>query len=82
MPSLLDVGNLFIFVSGFMMIRTAYRDRAVLRGYNLVGSLSLAVGITLVILFYAFEGYWVSVFLTLPNYGYWIVVVASLLRTR
>jgi hypothetical protein len=69
MPTTLDVGNFFLFVSGFLMIYTAYRDREVLKGYNLVGTLMLVLGIGFVIVFYIQEGYWVSVFLTLPNYG-------------
>jgi hypothetical protein len=82
MPTILDVGNLFIFVSGFLMIRTAYHDRQVLKGYDLAGSLLLATGISFVIVFYAQMGYWLSILLTLPNYGYWLVVVASLLKNR
>jgi len=82
MPTTLDVGNFFLFLSGFLMIYTAYRDREVLKGYNLAGTLMLVLGIGLVIVFYVQEGYWVSVFLTLPNYGYWLVVAAALIRTR
>jgi hypothetical protein len=82
MPTTLDVGNFFLFLSGFLMIYTAYRDREVLKGYNLVGTLVLVLGIGLVIVFYVQEGYWVSVFLTLPNYGYWLVVAAALIRKR
>ena len=80
MFSFLDLGNLFLFVSGFLMINTAYKDREVLTGYNLTGSLMLAIGISFMMIFYLQEGYYVSIFLTLPNYLYWIVVVASLLR--
>ena len=82
MPTTLDIGNLFLFISGFLMIRTAYRDRQVLKGYDLTGSLLLATGITFALIFYAEMGYWLSILLTLPNYGYWLVVVASLLRKR
>lgn len=82
MPTTLDVGNFFLFLSGFLMIYTAYRDRGVLKGYNLAGTLMLVLGIGLVIVFYVQEGYWVSVFLTLPNYGYWLVVATALIRTR
>jgi hypothetical protein len=82
MPTMLDAGNFFLFLSGFLMIYTAYRDREVLKGYNLAGTLMLVLGIGLVIVFYVQEGYWVSVFLTLPNYGYWLVVAAALIRTR
>jgi hypothetical protein len=82
MPTTLDLGNLFLFISGFLMIRTAYRDRQVLKGYDLAGSLLLATGITFALIFYAEMGYWLSILLTLPNYGYWLVVVASLLKAR
>jgi hypothetical protein len=82
MPTTLDIGNLFLFISGFLMIRTAYRDRQVLKGYDLTGSLLLATGITFALIFYAEMGYWLSILLTLPNYSYWLVVVASLLRKR
>ena len=82
MPTTLDVGNFFLFLSGFLMIYTAYRDREVLKGYNLMGTLMLVLGIGLVIVFYVQEGYWVSVFLTLPNYGYWLVVAAALIMMR
>jgi hypothetical protein len=78
----LDVGNFFLFISGFLMIHTAYKDRAVLSGYNLVGSLMLAIGISFVIIFYIQQRFWLSTFLTLPNYLYWIVVVVSLLKNK
>ena len=52
MFTMLDVGNFFLFISGFLMIYTAYQDRNVLSGYNLVGSLMLAIGISFVIVFY------------------------------
>ena len=82
MPTTLDIGNAFLFISGFLMIRTAYHDRNILQGYNLTGSLLLATGITFALIFYAQMGYWLSILLTLPNYGYWLVVVASLLKKR
>jgi hypothetical protein len=82
MFSTLDLGNLFLFISGFLMIHTAYKDRAVLTGYNFIGSLMLATGITFVIIFYLQEGYYISTFLTLPNYLYWIVVITALIRKR
>ena len=82
MFTMLDVGNFFLFISGFLMIRTAYRDRGVLAGYDLIGSLMLAVGISFALVFYFQMGYYVSIFLTMPNYLYWIVVVVSLLRNR
>jgi len=82
MFTMLDVGNFFLFISGFLMIYTAYQDRDVLSGYNLMGSLMLAIGISFVIVFYIQQGFWVSTFLTLPNYLYWIVVVVSLLRNK
>ena len=82
MFTMLDVGNFFLFISGFLMIHTAYKDREVLSGYNLVGSLMLAIGISFVIVFYIQQGFWVSTFLTLPNYLYWIVVVVALLKNK
>ena len=78
----LDIGNFFLFISGFLMIYTAYKDREVLTGYNFLGSLMLAVGITFVIIFYLQEGYYISTFLTLPNYLYWIVVLTALIQNR
>jgi len=39
MPTTLDVGNFFLFLSGFLMFYTSYRDREVLKGYNLAGTL-------------------------------------------
>ena len=80
--STLDVGNFFLFISGFLMIYTAYKDREVLTGYNFIGTLMLATGITFVIVFYLQEGYIVSTILTLPNYFYWLVVLSSLIRGR
>lgn len=82
MFTMLDVGNFFLFISGFLMIYTAYRDRDVLTGYNFVGTLMLATGITFVIVFYIQEGYYVSTFLTLPNYLYWLVVLTALINQK
>lgn len=82
MFTMLDLGNFFLFISGFLMIHTAWKDREVLTGYNFLGSLMLAIGISFVIVFYLQQGFYVSTFLTLPNYLYWIVVVVSLLRNR
>lgn len=78
----LDIGNFFLFISGFLMIYTAYKDRDVLVGYNFIGTLMLATGITFVIIFYIQEGYYISTFLTLPNYLYWIVVLTALIKQR
>ena len=64
------------------MIYTAYKDREVLTGYNFIGTLMLATGITLVMIFYLQEGYYISTLLTLPNYLYWIVVITALLNQR
>ncbi len=50
-----------------------------LSGYNLVGSLMLAIW-TSVIVFYIQQGFWLSTFLTMPNYLSWIVVF--LLRNK
>ena len=82
MFTMLDIGSFFLFISGFLMIYTAYKDRDVLTGYNLIGSLMLAIGISFSIIFYLQEGFWISTLLTMPNYLYWIVVVVSLLRKR
>ena len=82
MFTLLDVGNFFLFISGFLMIRTAYRDREVLTGYDFIGSLMLAIGISFAMVFYFQMGYYVSILLTIPNYAYWIVVIISLLKNR
>ncbi len=70
----IDVGNFFLFISGFLMIYTAYQDRNVLSGNNLVGSLILAIWTSFVIVFYIQQGFWLSTFLTMPNYLSWIVV--------
>ena len=82
MLSMLDIGNFFLFLSGFLMIYTAYKDREVLTGYNFIGTLMLATGITLVMIFYLQEGYYISTLLTLPNYLYWIVVLTALFNQR
>ena len=80
--SLLDVANAFMFCSGVLMIYTAYMDRSVLRGYNFVGTILISLAITFMLAFYIQEGYWLSFFLTLPNYGYWLVVFFSLYIRR
>lgn len=82
MFSLLDIGNFFLFISGFLMIYTAYKDREVLTGYNFIGTVLLAVGITFAIGFYLQEGYYISTVLTLPNYGYWLVVITALIQKK
>ena len=46
MFTMLDLGSFFLFISGFLMIHTAYKDRGVLTGYNFIGSLMLAIGIS------------------------------------
>jgi hypothetical protein len=80
MFTILDIGNLFLFISGFMMIYTAYKDRKVLTGYNFLGTVLLATGITFTIIFYIQEGYYISTLLALPNYLYWIVVLTALIQ--
>ncbi len=82
MFSLLDVGNFFLFISGFLMIYTAYKDREVLTGYNFTGTIMLATGISFVIVFYLQEGYYISTVLTLPNYFYWLVVITTLVQQK
>jgi hypothetical protein len=82
MYSTLDIGNFFLFISGFLMIYTAYKDRNVLKRYNLIGSAMLAIDITFVMIFYLQERYYISTFFTLPNYGYWLMVVFSLISSH
>jgi hypothetical protein len=79
---LLDAGNLFLFFSGFLMLYTAYRDRKVLRGYNLLGTILIVLAIGLALSFYAQQGYWLSFALTLPNWSYWLIVGSSILKMR
>ena len=71
-----------MFCSGVLMFYTAYMDRSVLRGYNFLGTFLISLAVTFMLAFYAQEGYWLSFFLTLPNYGFWLVVLVSLLRRR
>lgn len=79
---LLDAGNLFLFLSGFLMLYTAYKDRKVLRGYNLPGTILIVLAIGLAFAFYAQQGYWLSFALTLPNWTYWLIVCTSILKMR
>jgi hypothetical protein len=79
---LLDAGNLFLFLSGFLMLFTAYKDRKVLKGYNLLGTLLIVLAIGLALAYYAQQGYWLSFALTLPNYTYWLIVCASILGRK
>ena len=71
-----------MFCSGVLMFYTAYMDRSVLRGYNFLGTFLISLAVTFMLAFYAQEGYWLSFFLTLPNYGFWLVVLVSLFRRR
>lgn len=82
MISFLDVANVFLFASGFLMLHTAYKDREVLRGYNLLGTVLIVLAITFFLVFYIQEGYWISLALTMPNYGYWLIVAVSIVRNR
>jgi len=79
---LLDAGNLFLFLSGFLMLYTAYKDRKVLKGYNLLGTLLIVLAIGLALAYYAQQGYWLSFALTLPNYTYWLIVCTSILGRK
>jgi hypothetical protein len=64
------------------MVYTAYKDRSVLRGYNFTGTVLISLAISFMLAFYVQEGYWLSFFLTIPNYSYWLVVLVSLFRRR
>jgi hypothetical protein len=79
---LLDAGNLFLFLSGFLMLYTAYKDRKILKGYNLLGTLLIVLAIGLALAYYAQQGYWLSFALTLPNYTYWLIVCTSILGRK
>jgi hypothetical protein len=80
--TLLDAGNVFLFASGFLMLHTAYKDRNVLRGYNLSGTIVIVVAISLFLAYYAQQGFWLSLALTLPNYCYWLIVAVSVTRNQ
>ncbi len=82
MISLLDVANIFMFGSGFFMFYTAYKDRNVLTGYNFPGTMLIVLAVTFTLAFYAQEGFWLSFVLIIPNYSYWLIVLASLIRNR
>jgi hypothetical protein len=79
---LLDLANVFLFASGFLMLFTAYRDRNVLRGYNLTGTLLIVAAISLFLAYYVQQGFILSFALTLPNYGYWLIVCISILKKK
>ena len=70
------------FASGFLMLYTAYKDRKVLKGYNLTGTILIVLAIGLALAYYFQQGYWLSFALTLPNYSYWVIVCSSILRRR
>lgn len=76
----LDIGNVFIFISGFLLLNRAYRDRNILRGYSLPGTILLIIALTFTIFFYIQQGYWVSLVLTVPNYSYWLVVAIYVVK--
>ena len=64
------------------MLKTAYKDRNVLKGYNLTGTLLITIGLSLMLSYFVQQGFWVSFFLTLPNYSYWVIVSVSILSKR
>jgi hypothetical protein len=76
----LDIGNVFIFLSGILLLNTAYRDRRVLRGYSLAGTILILLGLTFFIVFYIQQSFWLSLLLSLPNYFYWMIVATNLNR--
>ena len=71
---------MFIFISGFLLLNRAYRDRNILRGYSLPGTILLIIALTFTIFFYVQQGYWVSLGLTVPNYSYWLVVAIYVVK--
>jgi len=77
---LLDIGNVFIFISGFLLLNRAYRDRNILKGYSLPGTILLIIALTFTIFFYVQQGFWVSLVLTVPNYSYWLVVAIYVVK--
>ena len=79
---LLDIANVFLFGSGFLMLYTAYKDRNILRGYNFTGTLLIVTAISLFLAYYAQQEFWLSFVLTLPNYGYWLIVCVSVIRKQ
>ncbi len=79
---LLDLANVFLFASGFLMLFTAYKDRNVLRGYNLTGTLLIVTAISLFLAYYIQQGFLLSFFLTVPNYGYWLIVFSSIVKKK
>jgi hypothetical protein len=79
---LLDYGNVFLFLSGFLMFYTAYKDRKILQGYNFSGTILIVLAISFFLCYYAQQGYWLSFLLTTPNYGYWLMVCVSVIRNK
>ena len=79
---LLDIANVFLFGSGFLMLYTAYKDRDVLRGYNFTGTLLIVTAISLFLAYYAQQEFWLSFVLTVPNYVYWLMVCFAVVKKR
>lgn len=76
---LLDSGNVLLSGSGLLMFYTAYGDREALRGYKLAGTILIIAAVSLFRPYYVGVGFWLSFFLALPNYLYWITVCILLI---
>jgi hypothetical protein len=68
-------GNLVMFVGTSMLIRTVWRNRTLLQGYDLFGSILTLVGLFLFYAAYVASFQWLSCVFATITVLYWLFVV-------
>ncbi len=79
---LLLAGNIVMFIGTALLIRTVIRNRHLLMGYDLVGSVLTMVGLLFFYAFYITASQWLSCVFATLTVSYWAAVVVFKLTHR
>ena len=79
---LLDIGNIIMFIGTSLLIRTVIKNKDMLQGYDLQGSILTFVALLCLYFGFMAIGQWISVIASTITVLYWGFVVAFKLKYR
>jgi len=76
------IGNMTTFIGTILLIRTLFKNRRTLKGYNIIGSLLTSFAmVCFIIAFYTINDL-ISIGLTMVTFLYWIFVTIFLFKNK
>jgi hypothetical protein len=80
--NLLDAGNIVLLIGTLILIRTCLKNRNVLKGYSIIGSLITFLAISVFSCYYIQNELWLSLSLNIPNLAFWFMAFIFSLKQK